>query len=47
MSKVKKTIKFRDADSGHYITQKEAEKNPKTSVKETDKVKRKTIKKKK
>ena len=37
----KKTTHYRDADSGQYITQKEAEKNPKTSVKETDKSKKK------
>lgn len=33
----KKIVRYRDADSGQYITKKEAEKNPKTSVKETDK----------
>lgn len=36
---VKKKIKtrYRSADTGRYITKKEAEKHPKTTVKETDK----------
>ncbi|CAI9005757.1 hypothetical protein EMIT0P201_80057 [Pseudomonas chlororaphis] len=31
--------RYRDADSGHYITEQDAKKNPKQSVKETDKPK--------
>jgi hypothetical protein len=38
--------RYRDADSGHYITEKEAKKNPKESVKETDKPKKPPSKKK-
>lgn len=29
--------KYRDADTGEYVTKKYAEKHPKTTVKETDK----------
>jgi hypothetical protein len=29
--------KFRDAETGHYVTEEFAKKNPKTTVKETDK----------
>lgn len=32
--------KYRDADTGHYVTKKYADKNPKTTVKETDKKKK-------
>lgn len=32
--------KYRDADSGHYVTKKYADKHPKTTVKETDKKKK-------
>jgi hypothetical protein len=31
--------KYRDADSGQYVTKKEADRNPKTTVKETDRPK--------
>jgi len=34
----KKIEKFRDADTGHYVTEEFAKKNPKTTVKETDKI---------
>ena len=37
--KEKKTVRYRDAETGQYITKKEAEKRPKTTVKETDKKK--------
>lgn len=33
----KKVVRYRDAESGQYVTKKEAEKHPKTTVKETDK----------
>lgn len=36
-----KTTHYRDAESGQYVTKKEADKNPKTTVKETDKSKKK------
>ena len=39
--KEKKVVKFRSADTGKYVTEKFAKKNPKTTVKETDKVKTK------
>lgn len=29
--------RFRDAGTGHYVTEEFAKKNPKTTVKETDK----------
>jgi nitrogen fixation protein len=35
-----KTIRYRDAGTGQYITKKEAEEHPKTTVKETDKKKK-------
>ena len=38
----KKVIKYRDAETGLYITKKQAENNPKTTVKETDKKKSKS-----
>ncbi len=41
----KKVIKYRDAETGLYITKKQAENNPKTTVKETDKKKPKSNKK--
>lgn len=31
------TIRYRDAETGHYVTEDYAKKNPKTTVKETDK----------
>lgn len=34
--------RYRDADTGHYITEQDAKKNPKQSVKETDKPKPKS-----
>lgn len=49
MAKItKKITRYRDAESGEYTTKKNAEKNPKTTVKETDKivVKKKVTKKK-
>lgn len=36
-SKKKKTTRYRSAISGQYVTKKHAEKNPNTTVKETDK----------
>jgi hypothetical protein len=33
----KKTIHYRDAENGQYINPKKAIKNPKTTVRETDK----------
>lgn len=38
----KKTTRYRDAETGRYTTKKQAEKNPKTTVKETDKKKSKS-----
>ena len=39
MAKITKKIeKFRDADTGHYVTEDYAKKHPKTTVKETDKI---------
>lgn len=35
----KKTVRFRDAETGEYVTQEYAEANPKTTVRETDKPK--------
>ncbi len=37
--KPKTVTRYRDAGTGQYITKKEAQRNPKTTVKETDKVK--------
>lgn len=37
----KKITHYRSADSGQYVTKKVAEQNPKTTVKETDKSKKK------
>lgn len=34
-----KNSKYRDAESGRYVTKKYAESNPKTTVKETNKQK--------
>lgn len=34
----KKIKKFRDADTGHYVTEDYAKKNPKTTVREIDKI---------
>jgi len=34
----KKITRYRDAETGEYTTKKNAEKNPKTTVKETDKI---------
>lgn len=34
------TIRYRDAETGHYIPEKVAKDNPKTTVKETDKKKK-------
>lgn len=36
--KTKKNEKFRDADTGKFVTEEFAKKNPKTTVKETDKI---------
>lgn len=36
MAKEKKVTHYRDADSGQYVKKEYAEKNPKTTVKETD-----------
>ena len=36
-----KTTKYRRSDNGHYTTEQYAKKHPKTTVKETDKAKRK------
>lgn len=36
---LKKIERFRDAESGRYTTKKYADKHPKTTVKETDKIK--------
>jgi len=38
MPKGKTQTKYRNAITGQYITKKEAEKHPKTTVKETDKI---------
>mgnify|MGYP003605037814 CR=1 FL=1 len=46
MAKATKTTKYRDAEKGTYTTEDYAKKNPKTTVKETDKVIPKTPKKK-
>lgn len=40
MSKQGKSTHYRDAESGQYVTKKEAEKHPNTTVKETDKKKK-------
>ena len=45
MTKVIKATKFRDADKGRYTTEEYAKKHPKTTVKETDKIKTSTKKK--
>ena len=37
MTKPKTRTNYRDADTGQYIPKEQAEKHPKTSVKETDK----------
>lgn len=37
--KGKYTTRYRDAESGQYVTKKYAEKHPKTTVKETDRKK--------
>ena len=37
MAKEKKIIRHRDAEDGKYVTEEYAKKNPKTTVKETDK----------
>ena len=39
-SKQQKTTHYRDAQTGHYVTQKYADNHPKTTVKETDKKKK-------
>ena len=38
MAKGKKVERHRDAESGEFVTKKYAEKNPKTTIKETKKV---------
>ena len=43
----KKVTRYRSADDGQYITKKEADRKPKESVKETDKIKVKVPSKKK
>ena len=35
-----KSTHYRDAKTGHYVTEKYADKHPKTTVKETDKKKK-------
>lgn len=35
-----KVERYRSAETGQYVTKKEADKHPKTTVKETDKKKR-------
>jgi len=37
MSTIRKVSKYRRADNGEYTTKKYAERNPETTVKETDK----------
>jgi len=37
LAKQKKIIRHRDAEDGKYVTEEYAKKNPKTTVKETDK----------
>lgn len=39
MAKTKKVIRYRDAETGEYVTKEYAKANPKTTVKETDIVK--------
>jgi hypothetical protein len=39
--KTKKVEHFRSSETGKYVTEKYADKHPKTTVKETDKIKRK------
>ena len=46
MAKVKTTERHRDAGDGQYVTKEYAEKHPKTTVKETDRVPVKSPKKK-
>ena len=36
--KIVKVEKHRDAETGEYVTKKYADKHPKTTVKETDKI---------
>jgi hypothetical protein len=38
--KPKTSVHYRDAETGLYITKSYADKNPKTTVKETDKIKK-------
>lgn len=38
MPNTKKVTHYRDAGSGEYVTKKYADKHPKTTVKETDKI---------
>ncbi|MCX8676160.1 MULTISPECIES: multidrug transporter [unclassified Apibacter] len=45
MAKEKKIVRYRDAETGHYTTKKYAEENPKTTVRETDRVRPRTKKK--
>ena len=45
MVKQKKVTHHRSADTGRYVTEEYARKHPKTTVKETDKVKQKPKKK--
>lgn len=47
MAKEKKIERYRDAGDGQYVTKEYAEKHPKTTVKETDKVPAKSSPKKK
>lgn len=37
----KKQVRHRDAETGKYVTEEYAKKHPKTTVKETDTIKRK------
>ena len=47
MAKENEVKRYRDAESGRYITRKYAEKNPKTTAKDRDKVPAKSSPKKK
>jgi len=42
MTKLQKQIRHRDAGTGKYVTEEYAKRHPKTTVKETDKIKRRT-----
>lgn len=46
MAKEKKIERYRRADNGEYTTEEYAKKHPKTTVKETEKIKKGTSKQK-